>query len=436
MRVHSSKYLSIYQFSATQVAAGAGVNWTIPDGAVPPGRLIKRCFLRVRSDLVTTSLSTALSLGTQTVRSALMTGLIASVQATVAKAHPIQTQIVEQMALGDLSRLQADVGIFPTCPQGFGDGQYQGTITPRPRSAVIPAGSNGSHYISIEIPLVDQAFMGAGTSLYLPHDALDGASFTFTVGTLSFTDGAGNTISIPGGTGSTAGVSSYELMIEHVANPDGKPRAAHPAVYRKIPMGTQPQVTLNPNGGAVAAATIRIPSIGGGDDSVDYLVRTQAFTSATSLVEAQEGAFNPQLRIDGRLPSDLAYRGFELFCGLDRINAQSAAVATAHGLRASNLGITKAEGAMYPQSRFYDLGVPLVWNAPDANFFAGLSFGRHDLTIPGAWNSLGSREIYVVLLPDTDAQGSAIVPPSAAVAGARSTKGVFARVLRLLGRQS
>lgn len=434
MRVYSPRFHSVLKWNSTQIAASQGVSTSVNNGTVPRGRLISRAFLRVRSDLVVGSATAKLAVGTALQRAALMTALVSSLQITTAAAHPIQTQICEQMALGDLGLMQADIGIYPLCPQLYGDGQYSGQILAEKRSAVTPAALTQSHFVSLEIPLIDQRVRGAGTSLYLPPDALDGTTFTFTMGAFTFVDGNGTTITIPNGSGAATGVTSIELVIESVPNPSGSPRVAFPLVFKKTPNGTTSQMVLNPSGGAIAAAKVRIPSIG--NDSLAYLVRTYAFTSTSSLDEAEEAAFTPQLRVDGNLPSDLVNRGLECYAGLDLIAADAAAVATSHGLRATDDATAAGAGAYVPGSTYYDPGTRLVWNASAANFFEGLSFGRHEVIFPGAWTSIGNRDIYTVLVPDVGAQGNPVVSPAAQAASGRATRGVLARLAAVFGRST
>jgi hypothetical protein len=423
------KYISLYQFQTTQVAAGSGVNWTVTRGAVPADRMVSRVFLRVRSDLVISSSAAKLAINSSVARRNLFNALVSSIS-MVMPGHPLDQQFVQAQGLGELVESHGRIGIMPTCPQLFGEGQYYGEIAQAARSAVTPAATNGSHFITLEVPLIDQRFPGVGNQFYLGGNRLDGLALTLTMGALTFTDLNSNTITFPDGTGGTAGVTSVELVAETFASPDGGIRDAWPPQFSKIPNGTTPEVILNPVGGAIAAATVRIPTLGA-NDSVDYLTRNYAFTSATGLTEAQETSFTPLLFIDGVQQSDVSSRGFEYIAGIDLINAQTTAVATAHQLRATD---TSTVGDGYNPPSFYrDSGVPLVWNAPDSNFFEGLSFGQHRVLFNNLWASIGNRDIYCVIFPVIPGgSASKVMSEDAVKAGRRAGSGVWDRILSIL----
>ena len=423
------KYVSIYQFQTTQVAAGSGVNWTITKGAVPADRMVSRLFLRVRSDLVINTATTKLAFNSAVSRRDFFNSLVSSIS-MVMPGHPLDQQFIQAQGLGELVESHGRLGIYPTCPQLFGEQQYYGQITQAARSNVTASPGNGSHFITLEVPLIDQRFPGVGNLFYLSGARLDGVAMTLTIGSLTTTDLNSNTVTFPNGTGSAAGVTSIELVAETFANPNGGMRDAYPPQFAKIPNGTTPEVILNPVGGAIAAATVRIPTLGA-NDSVDYLTRTYAFTTATALTEAQETSFTPLLFVDGVQQSDISSRGFEYIAGIDLINAQSTAVATAHQLRATNTS-TVGDGNN-PPSFYRDSGVPLIWNAPDANFFEGLSFGQHRVLFNNLWAAIGNRDIYVVIFPvipgGTDTK---VLSEDAQKAGRRGGSGIWDRILSIL----
>lgn len=419
----------IKSFDATQITANGGINYTLPSSPVPEGRLVRRLFLRVRSDLVVANNTARLALMSQVTRRNMFNAFAASVAVTM-PGHPLGDQVIQSQGLGELVESYGRVGIFPTCPNLFGEGQYFGDVAQKRRSNVTPAGTDGGMYVSMQIPLVDLRFQGAGNAYYLAPKRLAGVALNLTLGTFTFNDLNSVAITFPNGSGSTAGVTSLELVAETVPNNTGGSSEAWPPVFTKLNNGVQSDVTLNPQGGAIALAVVRIPTLVA-NDSVDYVTRTYAFTSATSLAAAQQADFNPMLKVDGRQASDITVRGFEDFTGLDLINAQANAVATAHQLRATD---TATVGDGYDPPSFYnDSGIPLVWNSPDENFFEGISFGLHQVTFPNQWVAIGDRLIYCVIFPILPgADDSKAKPESAIVAGRRGGMGIWDRIKSIL----
>lgn len=420
----------IKSFDASQIVANGGINYTIPSRPVPDGRLVRRLFLRVRSDLVLPSSTARLALMSQVTRRNLFNALVSSVAITM-PGHPMGDQIVQSQGLGELVESYGRLGVFPVCPNLFGEGQYFGEVAQKNRMPnITPAGINGSMFVSMQIPLVDQRFQKAGNSYFLAPERLAGVAINLTLGTFTFNDLNSMAVTFPNGSGSAAGVTCLELVAETVPNNTGGSSQAWPPIFTKINNGTQSDVTLNPQGGAVALAIVRIPTLGA-NDSVDYITRTYAFTNATSLSSAQQADFNPMLKVDGKQASDITVRGFEDFTGLDLIVAQADAVATAHQLRATD-NATVGDG-YDPPSFYNDSGVPLVWNSPDENFFEGISFGLHQVTFPNQWVAIGDRLIYCVIFPILPGGAdSKAKPESAIVAGRRGGSGIWNKILSIL----
>lgn len=430
MRGIQKKFYSLYQFNPTQIAAASGVNYTVAQDAVPQDRLVSRVFLRVRSDLVMTgSTSAKLAINSSVSRRAFFNALISSVAVTM-PGHPLDPQVVQTQGLGELVDSFGRLGILPTCPQLFGEGNFYSQLAQASRAPnITPAGTNGSHFISLEIPIIDQRYPGAGQAMYLSAKRLNGLAVNFTMGTLSFTDLNGTVVAFPTGTGSAAGVTSVELVAETYAANGGQPVNAWPPQFAKLSNGTQAEATLNPQGGAVALAVVRIPTATA--DSVDYITRTYAFTDPQNLNESAETSFTPKLYIDGAQPSDVVNRGFEYSCGLDLIDAMATAQASAHQLRATN---TATVGDAYKAPSFYvDSGVPLVWNAPDGAFFESLSFGLHRVVFPNSWVAIGNRDIYTVIFPIVPgADNSKAITQEAVTAGIRGGNSFWERLKSIL----
>lgn len=429
MRGIQKRFYSLYQFSPTQIVANGGINYTVAASAVPKDRLVSRVFLRVRSDLVCPNTTSKIAINSSVSRRAFFNALISSVAVTM-PGHPLDPQVVQTQGLGELVESFGRLGILPTCPQLFGEGNYYSQIAQADRQPnITPAGTNGSHYISLEIPIIDQRYPGAGQSMYLSAARLDGLAVNFTMGSLSFTDLNSSTITFPTGSGSTAGVTAVELVAETFAAHGGIPVNAWPPQFSKISNGTQPEITLNPQGGAVGLAVVRIPTATA--DSVDYLTRTYAFTDAQNLTESAETSFTPKLYVDGQQPSDIVNRGFEYSCGLDLIDAMATAQASAHQLRATN---TTTVGDAYKGPSFFnDSGVPLVWNAPDGAFFESISFGEHRVVFPNQWVAIGNRDVYCVIFPITPGgDASKAVTQEAVTAGIRGGKSFWDRLRSIL----
>lgn len=435
MRARNARYHVLQKFDSTQIVANGGVNLTVEDGAVPRGRMVSRVFLRVRTDLLIGAAAPAqLAINSAAGKFALFTNLISSISASM-KSHPLSATFIQPQSYGRVADQFARLGVFPTSPELFGEGQYNADITPAQRLVVVPGVLNQSHFVTLELPIIDQRYPGLGTSMFLGAEQLDGLGLNMTFGAFGFTDLNGNAVSIPNGTGGAAGVTAVDLVAESFPVPGGGVQRNYPPLFARIQNGTTSQLVLNPEGGAIASAVVRIPLIAGNDDSVDRLIRDFAFTVATNLQESAETEFSPTLTVDGAVPKDLTERGLQYYAGIDLINAQATAVATAHQLRATNASTVGDAGQ--PPAWYHDGGVPIVWCSPDSNFFESLSIGKHVLQFPNAWTALGNREIFVAsfaAVPGPDA--SKVIPPAAREAGSRAGTTAMARILQFLGVRS
>lgn len=432
MRANSMRYHVLQKFDSTQIVANGGVNLTVEEGAVPRGRMVSRMFLRVRTDILIGAAAPAMfAVNSAAGRFALFTNLVSQISASM-KDHPLSATFIQNQGYGRVADQFARLGVFPTCPEVFGEGQFNGNIVPRPRLVVVPGAGNQSHFATLELPIIDQRYPGAGTSLFLGAEQLDGMGVNLTFGAFAFTDLNANPISIPNGTGGATGVTAVDLVAESYPIPGGGTQKAFPPLFARIQNGTTSQVVLNPEGGAVASAVIRIPLIAGADDSVDRLIRDFAFTVNNNLQESAETEFTPTLSVDGATPKDITARGLQHYAGLDLINAQATAVATAHQLRATNTS-TVGDANIAP-AWYHDGGVPIVWCSPDSNFFSSLSVGKHQLQFPNGWTALGAREIFVASFPAIPgAAATKVIPPAALEAGNRAGKSVMERIREFLG---
>lgn len=432
MRANSMRYHVLQKLDSTQIVANGGVNITVEDGAIPRGRMVSRVFLRVRTDMAIGVLAVNLNIQSAAAKFTLFNALIAQISASMEK-HPLSATFIQNQSYGRVADTFGRLGVFPTSPELFGEGQYNAEIAPRQRLAVVPVAQ--SHFATMELPVIDQRYPGAGTSMFLGAEQLDGMGLNITFGSFAFNDLNGIAVTFPNGTGAATGVTAVDLVAESYPIPGGGTQKGYPPLFSRIQNGTTSQVVLNPEGGAVASAVVRIPLIAGADDSLDRVIRDFAFTVPTNLQESAETEFTPTLSVDGATPKDITARGLQHYAGLDLINAQATAVATAHQLRATNRSILG--DAFIPPAWYHDGGVPIVWCSPDSNFFASLSVGKHQLQFPNAWTALGNREIFVVqFAPIPGAATSKVIPPAALEAGNRAGRSAMDRILQFLGVRS
>jgi hypothetical protein len=431
-RANSIRYHILQKFDATQIVANGGVNLTVEDGAVPRGRMVSRVFLRVRTDLLLAAVAPAtIAINSAAGRLLFNDALVSQISASM-KDHPLSPTFIQSQSYGRIADQFARLGVFPTSPEMYGEGQYNSELTPRQRNIVVPGAGNQAHFATLELPIIDQRYPGAGTSLFLGAEQLDGLGVNMTFGAFTFTELGGNVVTIPNGTGGAAGVTAVDLVAESLPVPGGGMQKAFPPLFARIQNGTTSSVVLNPEGGAIASAVVRIPTIGAAGDSLDRLIRDFAFTVANNLQESAETEFSPTLIVDGNTPKDQAQRGLQHYAGLDLINAQATAVATAHQLRATNAS-TVGDSGIAP-AWYHDGGVPIVWCSPDSNFFAGLSCGKHQVLFPNAWTALGAREIFVASFPSIPgADDNKVTPPAAVEAGQRAGRSAWSRIKQYLG---
>jgi len=438
MRANSPKYAVLAQIPAVNVVSNTAYNVNVNTNPIPSGQMVRRVFARLRTDLTNTSSSTnKIQIGEALTRRQLFNALMSAIVITVPGAVGAAggPQVCQSMGLGDLVDAYRELGIQPTSPELFGaEGTFYAPITPQPRSAILPASGTSAHFATIEIPLVDCRIPGAGSALYLGGEQLGGMNIQITFGSFSFTDSLTNTITIPPGTGSstgTIGCTYIDIVAEYEPTPDGRARFAVPVHFEKLPNGTTPDVTLNPQGGAVLVSKVTLDSSIA--TNLSDIVRDNVFSSSGDLSETAEAPWNPQLKIDGQVPSDLPFRGLQFFAGIDRMNAGLLGRSVdPNALRFQNGSTISQE----PSTGLADYGVTLLWVAPSKNFFDTLTLGKVDVSFPNNWTALGNRTIYQSILYPVPGADRAV--PAAALSAVKQTAtskrdGFWARLQQFLG---
>lgn len=438
MRASSPKYAVLHQIPAANIVTGTSYNVNVNTNPVPAGQMVRRVFARVRTDLTNTSSASAkIQIGEALTRRSLFNALISAIVITAPGAVGAAggPQVCQSMGLGDLVDGYRELGIQPTSPELFGaEGTFYAPITPQPRSILTPAPGTSAHFATIEIPLIDGRIPGAGSALYLGGEQLGGLNIQITFGSFSFSDSVLNTITIPPGTGTsvaTIGCTYIDIVAEYEPTPDGRTRFAVPVHFEKLPNGTTPDVTLNPQGGAVLCSKVTLDSSVG--TNLSDIMRANVFSTAGDLSETAEAAWNPQLKVDGQTPSDLPFRGLQFFAGIDRMNAGLVGRSVdPNALRYQNASTIGQE----PPSGLADYGVTLLWVAPSKNLFDTLTLGKVDVSFPNQWVALGNRTIYQSVLYPVPGSDRAV--PAAALSAAKQAPdskraGFWARVQQFLG---
>lgn len=412
MRGASHPYKVLRTFDTTDIAANNPITYTMEKDKVEPGKRVRRIFFRWNTDVILGSSTAKINLASEVARKSLFDGMISRIQVNMPSAGADRPLKVEQMSFGELMYLHSKLGVYPTCPQLFGDGQFAGPVSPLKRTAVTDASGTQSHFCEFELPILDLDLPGFGGSLLIGSEQLENMTLQITFGALTASDDASVGITIPNGTGGTAGVSSVELCVDYEDLAPGVKVVGNVPIYRKLDNGTTTTIMLNPEGGAILCANVRFSALS--DDSLGNILRTYVFSSAQDLGQAQLANWNPLIEVDGKSARDLPFRGFTTYCNLDQINAGIGPRATANALRATNASATTAAGKT--RQAINDPGLDLIWpggSDPSQNALNAISVGRHNITWPNAWNAsaFGQRTIFLVELTPAGMKG--VDPPKA-----------------------